>query len=241
MLKDVEVDTGTRNMSLLDHVDTDVTNLIDAMAHIVHTCNRKMHARVVEVMYTLLHSWGPQMPRKECKKQDVLKASHDYRIVSHILTKSSDDGHRSHKETQTVFRDSRSDRSFTFSLWAKTDKDVKVDLKIEWDCFSTSMSHTELAQAVKDGKDRLPIEASFKLLRRQGDMAFYARYREERSIQNYKLRATRTWDWRDKNDQSLGPKKPLERLRTSVEHILADAPHCHEDLILRMAQQGTEN
>ena len=26
-------------------------------------------------MYTLLHSWGPQMPRRECKKQDVLKAS----------------------------------------------------------------------------------------------------------------------------------------------------------------------
>ncbi|CAE7545680.1 RYR1 [Symbiodinium necroappetens] len=190
-------------MSLLDHVDTDVTNLIDAMAHIVYTCNRKMHARVVEVMYTLLHSWGPQMPRMECKKQDVLKASHDYRIVSHILTKSSDEGNRSQKETQTVFRDSRSERSFTFSLWAKTDKDVKVDLKIEWDCFSTSMSHAELARVVKSGEDKLPIEASFKLLRRQGEMAFYARYREERSTENYKYRTVRTWDWRDKNDQTI--------------------------------------
>ncbi|CAE7265603.1 RYR1 [Symbiodinium microadriaticum] len=197
MLKDVEVDTGTKNMSLLDHVDTDVTNLIDAMAHIATW----KHSQIL---------------------QAKILAGHDYRIVSHILTKSSDEGNRSQKETQTVFRDSlgtvwdlgrgredcstqdsRSERSFTFSLWAKTDKDVKVDLKIEWDCFSTSMSHAELARVVKSGEDKLPIEASFKLLRRQGEMAFYARYREERSTENYKYRTVRTWDWRDKNDQTI--------------------------------------
>ena len=36
-----------------------------------------------------------------------------------------------------------------------------------------------------------------------GEMAFYTRYREERSTENYKYRAVRTWDWRDKNDQRL--------------------------------------
>ena len=198
MLKDVDVDVGTKNMSLLDHVDTDMTMLIDAMSHIVKVCNRKMHARVVEVMYTLLHSWGPQMPKRECKRQDVLKATHDYRIVSHILTKSEESS-----QTQTVYLDSRNERAFTFSLWAKTDKDVKVDLKILWDCFSTSMSQAELAQAVKNGEDKLPIESSFKLMRRQGEMAFHARYLEERSTDDYKHRRRRTWDWRDKNDQTI--------------------------------------
>ena len=200
MLKDVEVDIGTKNMSLLDHVDTDMSMLIDAMVHIVHVCNRKMHARVVEVMYTLLHSWGPQMPRLECKKQDVMKATHDYRIVSHILTKSKDE---TRGQTQTVFLDSRGERAFTFSLWAKTDKDVMVDLRISWDCFSKSMSQAELAKAVKNGEDKLPIEGSLKLLRRQGEMAFYVRYTEERSTDDYKYRKMRIWDWRDKNDQTI--------------------------------------
>lgn len=199
MLKEVEVDIGTKNMSLLDNVDTDMSLLIDAMSHIVHVCNRKMHARVVEVMYTLLHSWGPQMPRLECKKQDVMKATHDYRIVSQILTKSNE----SRGQTQTVYLDSRNERAFTFSLWAKTDKDVMVDLRISWDCFSKSMSQAELAKAVKNGEDKLPIEASLKLLRRQGDMAFYVRYSEERSTDDYKYKRMRIWDWRDKNDQTI--------------------------------------
>ena len=201
MLKDVDVDIGTTNMSLLENVDTDMTFLIDAMAHIVHVCNRKMHARVVEVMYTLLHSRGPQMPRLECKKQDVLKATQDYRIVSHILENKDEGGQRG--QSQTVFLESRSERAFTFSLWAKTDKDVKVDLRISFDCFSTSMSQAELAKAVKNGEDKLPIEASLKLLRRQGDMAFHVRYSEERSTDDYKYRRMRIWDWRDKNDQTI--------------------------------------
>ena len=201
MLKDVDVDIGTTNMSLLENVDTDMTFLIDAMAHIVHVCNRKMHARVVEVMYTLLHSRGPQMPRLECKKQDVLKATQDYRIVSHILENKDEGGQRG--QSQTVFLESRSERAFTFSLWAKTDKDVKVDLRISFDCFSTSMSQAELAKAVKNGEDKLPIEASLKLLQRQGDMAFHVRYSEERSTDDYKYRRMRIWDWRDKNDQTI--------------------------------------
>eukprot|EP00931_Biecheleriopsis_adriatica_P055980 TRINITY_DN33185_c0_g1_i1.p1 TRINITY_DN33185_c0_g1~~TRINITY_DN33185_c0_g1_i1.p1 ORF type:complete len:3737 (+),score=795.69 TRINITY_DN33185_c0_g1_i1:1026-12236(+) len=177
--------------------------LIDAMAHIVYTCNRKMHARVVEVMYSLLHAWGPKMPQWECKKQDVLKASHDYRILSHILVKSGDDSRGAQQETQTIFLDTRAERSFTFSLWARTDKDIKVEVKLAWDCFSTTMSQVELAKDVKNGEDKLPIESSLKLLRRQGEMAFHVRYQEERRTDNYKWHRSRTWDWRDKGDQNI--------------------------------------
>jgi len=53
---------------------------------------------------------------------------------------------------------------------------------------------------VKDGEDKLPIEAYFRIVRKQQDTKLRIGYREERKTDNYKWKRTRTWDWEDKGD-----------------------------------------
>merc|ERR1712113_382588 len=102
------------------------------------------------------------------KKQDVLRASHDYRLLSGILAKpDAGDELKFGKEVQTVYLDNRSERSFSFSLWMKTDKDIKTELKIIWDCFSTTNSVSEIARSVVDGDDKLEIDSVFRICRGQ--------------------------------------------------------------------------
>jgi hypothetical protein len=149
-----------------------------------------MHARVVEVMFTALHAYGPKMPMTECKKQDVINATHDYRILAHILAKGNEEeGKSGIKDTQTFFLEDRSERSFTFSLWMKTDKDIKTEVKVTWDCFSTRLGKIDMAEKVKRGEDVLPIESVFSMYRKQGEISLQLRYREERRTDNDKKKA----------------------------------------------------
>lgn len=137
-------------------------------------------------------------------KQDILKASHDYRILSTILTRAGgEDGKDPHKDTQTFYLDSRAERAFTFSLWAKTDKDIKTEVKIAWDCFASKTSKTDFDREIKEGKDKLPINAAFRILKNQNDSSLNIRYQEECRIDNKKRSRRRTWDWHDKNDQNI--------------------------------------
>ena len=47
----------------------------------------------------------------------------------------------------------------------KMDKDIKTEVKITWDCFSTKTGKVDMAEMVKRGEDVLPIEAAFLIYR----------------------------------------------------------------------------
>lgn len=214
MLRDVEVDVGTSDQSLLEHLHPDITLMVEALQTIVIHCNKKMHARIVEVMYTALHPHGPQVAHKDAKKQDVRDPHHDYRILEYL--KVSGDGSGQGEQAEQFFFSSRTERALTFSTWARTEKGISTELRIKWDCHSSQHSAFELNERVKRGEDVLPIDASFRIVRKQQEETLRMRYEEIRVTDANTRSRHRIWKWTDKggSEQPPRPGKDMKEILT---------------------------
>ncbi|CAJ1399513.1 unnamed protein product [Effrenium voratum] len=130
MLRDVEVDIGINDQSLLADLHPDITLMVESLRAITINCNRIMRSRVLEVMYTALHPHGPVLPKKDSKKQDVKEPNHDYRILTYL----KNSGAEADEKREQFFLPSRTERAFTFSVWCRMDKGISTQIRLEWDC-----------------------------------------------------------------------------------------------------------
>ena len=172
----VSIATFSFIQSLLQHLHPDMTLMVEALIVIVSACNRKMHSRVVEVMYTALHPWGPQIQHRNAKQQDVKESLHDYRILTYLRQA----GQEAEERREAFYLNTRAERSFTFSCWSRMDKGLSTQIRIEWDCHSSHESVGELKRMVEEGKDVLPVDAYLRIVRLQQDDSIKIKYEETR-------------------------------------------------------------
>lgn len=172
----------------------DIESDLIGMKQILYECSRKMRARVIEVMYTALHPYGPKVAKVDAKTQDVRDALHDYRILQSMATAGSESA-QNPKDKQYVYLPNRKERVFTFSTWARMDKGVSTELRIVWDCFTSSHNTAELVEKLKGRKDVGEINARLEIVRKQGMENIHLRYQEERQTNNHSKTITRVWEW----------------------------------------------
>eukprot|EP00913_Durusdinium_trenchii_P025484 g23922.t1 len=213
MLRDVEVDIGINDQSLLADLHPDITLMVESLRAITINCNRIMRSRVLEVMYTALHPHGPVLPKKNSKKQDVKELNHDYRILTYL----KNSGAEADEKREQFFLPSRIDRAFTFSLWSRMDKGISTQIRIEWDCHSSQESTLDLKRMVEEGLDVLPIDASFRIIRKQQDDHLRLRYEELRELRDANMqKRRRVWQWIDKGGADV-PPRPLKDMKELKE------------------------
>ncbi|CAJ1419383.1 unnamed protein product [Effrenium voratum] len=213
MLRDVEVDIGINDQSLLADLHPDITLMVESLRAITINCNRIMRSRVLEVMYTALHPHGPVLPKKDSKKQDVKEPNHDYRILTYL----KNSGAEADEKREQFFLPSRTERAFTFSVWCRMDKGISTQIRLEWDCFSSQTSTLDLKKMVEEGSDVLPIDASFRIIRKQQDDHLRLRYEEVRELRNANMqKRRRIWHWTDKGGAD-SPPRPLKDMKELKE------------------------
>ncbi|CAE7569626.1 RYR1, partial [Symbiodinium sp. CCMP2456] len=213
MLRNVEVDIGINDQSLLADLHPDITLMVESLRAITMNCNRKMRSRVLEVMYTALHPYGPVLPKINSKKQDIKELNHDYRILTYL----KNSGAEADEKREHFFLPSRSERAFSFSVWSRMDKGISTQIRIEWDCSSSSESTLDLKRMVEQGKDVLPIDASFRIVRKQQDDHLRLRYEEVRELRNANMqKRRRVWNWTDKGGADM-PPRPLKDMKELKE------------------------
>ncbi|CAE8628389.1 unnamed protein product [Polarella glacialis] len=214
MLRDVEVDIGIQDQELLSEHHPDITLMVESLQSIVSTCNKKMRSRVLEVMYTALHPQGPVLQHRDSKKQDIKDLNHDYRILTYLKNAGSD----ADEKREQFFLPSRSDRAMTFSVWCRMDKGISTQIRIEWDCHSSQESMSNLKRMVEDGMDVLPIDASFRVVKKQSEDHMRLRYEETRETRTTQMRAKhRIWNWSDKGGADV-PPRPLKDMKELKDH-----------------------
>ena len=81
-----------------------------------------------------------------------------------------------------------------------------------FDCFSMALNEQEMAEKMKKGQDVAPIEATFRICRKQGTNNIFIQLEETRLTDGGRKTRYRTWDWMDRGGAKLRTPRDFDHI-----------------------------